>query len=194
MRRAAIGGTVRRTGAGLALAAIASAPAFAAEDGQVVSGEATFTQNGSVLQIDTATPQTIINWWGGFDIAPGTTVQINQPSSLSNTLNQDLSSDPTWIQGTLLSNGGVWIANPVGVFFGDQAIVDVGRLVAGAGTVDAEAFLAGVERFDTSDRARRGRCGCADPRGRLGAARGCRARELRKHQRDGWHDRDGRGR
>ena len=33
------------------------------------------------------------------------------------------------------------------MFFGDQAIVDVGRLVAGAGTVDAGEFLAGVERF-----------------------------------------------
>jgi hypothetical protein len=33
------------------------------------------------------------------------------------------------------------------VFFGDHAIVDVGRLVAGAGTVDAAELLAGTERF-----------------------------------------------
>jgi large exoprotein involved in heme utilization and adhesion len=62
-------------------------------------------------------------------------------------LNNVLSTDPTQIDGMLSSNGQVWIANPVGVFFGDQAIVDVGRLVAAAGNVDAGEFLAGTERF-----------------------------------------------
>src|SRR5262245_31919289 len=136
----------RRAFAWLALAALAPALASATEGEQVVSGQATFTRDGSVLQIDTATPQTVINWRGGFDIAPGATVVINQPSALANTLNYDLSTDVTRIEGSLFSNGGVWIINPVGVFFGDQAIVDVGRLVAGAGLVDAGDFAAGVER------------------------------------------------
>ena len=138
----------RRACAGwLAVAALAHALAFATEGEQVISGEATFTRDGSLLQIDTTTPQTIINWSGGFDIAPGATVQINQPNALSNTLNYDLTTDPSRIEGSLFSNGGVWIINPVGVFFGDHAIVDVGRLVAGGGKIDAGDFLAGTERF-----------------------------------------------
>ena len=54
-----------------------------------------------------------------------------------------LSTDPTRIDGALLSNGEVWIVNPVGVFFGDQAIVDVGGLVA------ADAAHPGIEPCGT---------------------------------------------
>ena len=131
----------------LVLALLAS-PVLAGPQGeQVVSGEATFTRDGDLTVINTSTPQTIVHYLGGFDIAVHETVSINQPDALSNILNYDLSSDPTSIQGRLFSNGGVWIVNPVGVFFGDQAIVDVGRLVAGAGGVADEDFLAGVERL-----------------------------------------------
>jgi filamentous hemagglutinin family protein len=76
------------------------------------------------------------------------TVRIDQPDAASRILNEVLSTDPTSINGALLSNGEVWIVNPVGVFFGDQAIVDVGGLVAAAGQVDTEAFLAGGEHFE----------------------------------------------
>src|SRR6266540_3945391 len=78
----------RRACAGwLAVAALAPALAFATEVEEVISGEATFTRDGSLLQIDTSTPQTIINWSGGFDIAPGATVQIIYSNARSNTLN-----------------------------------------------------------------------------------------------------------
>ena len=46
------------------------------------------------------TPQTIINWGGGFDIGPARRCWINQPDALSNILNYDLSTDPTAIHGS----------------------------------------------------------------------------------------------
>jgi filamentous hemagglutinin family protein len=133
--------------AGLVLALTATAPAIATDGEKVVSGQATFTRDGNVLQIDTSTAQTVINWYGGFNVPVDHTVVFNQPSALSNVANYDLSANPSLIDGTLRSNGGVWIINPVGVFFGDQAVVDVGRLVAGAGKMDPAEFLAGVEHW-----------------------------------------------
>jgi trimeric autotransporter adhesin len=131
----------------LALAILVPAAAAAAPAGEkVVKGEATFTRDGSLTLITTSTPRTIVNY-SSFDIGRSETVRIDQPSRTSMILNNVLSTDPTQIDGMLTSNGQVWIANPVGVFFGDQAIVDVGRLVAAAGTVDTGEFLAGTEHF-----------------------------------------------
>jgi filamentous hemagglutinin family protein len=132
---------------GFALACFGPALAAAAPEGeQVVSGEATFARDGNLTLITTSTPQTIVNY-SSFDIGSSEVVRIDQPSATSRILNNVLSTDPTLINGTLTSNGQVWIANPVGVFFGDQAIVDVGRMVAGAGKVDAAEFVAGVEHW-----------------------------------------------
>jgi filamentous hemagglutinin family protein len=146
-KTATIGRKLRRACAAAALAIAAPRLAGAAPEGeQVVSGEATFTRDGSLTLITTGTPQTIVNYTG-FDIGRGETVRIDQPDASSRILNNVLSVDPTRINGVLTSNGQVWIANPVGVFFGDQAIVDVGRLVAGAGVVDPADFLAGTDRW-----------------------------------------------
>src|SRR5262249_18655995 len=135
--RGTIGRLALRAGARIAVAALAPAVAIARPTGeQVAAGSAAVTREGPLTRIDTGTPQTVINWSGGFDIGAHEIVQINQPSPISNTLNYDLSTDPSRIDGQLLSNGGVWIINPVGVFFGDRAVVDVGRLVAGAGEGD----------------------------------------------------------
>ena len=131
----------------LALAILVPAAAAAAPaDEQVVSGEATFTRDGSLTLITTSTQRTIVNY-SSFDIGRTESVRIDQPGASSKILNNVLSTNPTQIDGVLTSNGQVFIANPVGVFFGDQAIVDVGRLVAAAGTVDAAEFLSGTERF-----------------------------------------------
>jgi filamentous hemagglutinin family protein len=131
----------------IALAALAPAFAGAAPQGeQVVSGNATSVRDGALTVITTTTPQTIVNYTS-FDIGLGEAVRIDQPDAASRFLSNVLSTDPTRINGVLTSNGEVWIANPVGVFFGDHAVIDVGRLVAGAGKVDAAEFLAGVDHW-----------------------------------------------
>ncbi len=134
--------------AGLLIAALAApGVSLAGPEGEnVVSGSAEFERAGDLTVITTHTGRTTIQYTG-FDIAPQEAVRIDQPDATSITLNEVLSTDPTRINGLLSSNGQVWIVNPVGVFFGDQAIVDVGGLVAAAGHVAEEDFLAGVQHF-----------------------------------------------
>jgi filamentous hemagglutinin family protein len=129
------------------LAALPVAPAFAAPSGeQVVQGEATFTQDGNTTIIDTGTHETIVQY-DSFDIYQDEIVEINQPTDDSRILNHIPHGDPTVLNGTLLSNGFVFIVNPAGVFAGDTAIIDVGGLVAAAGDLSYEDFLAGEDRF-----------------------------------------------
>src|SRR5687767_14395093 len=91
-------------GAALVLACFAPVPALAAPEGeQVVSGEASFTRDGSLTLITTGTPQTIVNYTS-FDIGLGETVRIDQPDAASRILNNVLSTDPTLINGVLTSN------------------------------------------------------------------------------------------
>jgi filamentous hemagglutinin family protein len=122
--------------------------ALAGPEGEnVVSGGADFVRDGDLTLITTHTQQTVVEY-SSFDIGVLETVQIDQPDAASRILNQVLSTDPTLVEGRLFSNGQVWIVNPVGVFFGGQAIVDVGGLVAAAGQVDQQEFLDGIERFE----------------------------------------------
>ena len=140
----------RRSTAWLLLACLQVFPpgiAFAGPEGeQVVSGSADFHREGNLTHITTHTPETIVNYTG-FDIGVHETVRIDQPGAHARILNNVLSTDPTFLDGQLVSNGQVWIVNPVGVFVGDRAIIDVGSLVAAAGHVDHEDFLAGVDRI-----------------------------------------------
>ncbi|HKK51675.1 MAG TPA: filamentous hemagglutinin N-terminal domain-containing protein, partial [Myxococcota bacterium] len=50
---------------------------------------------------------------------------------------------PSQLNGTVLSNGTVAFSNPYGIFIGNEAVLDVGSLVAIAGDVSRESFLAG---------------------------------------------------
>ena len=113
--------------------------------GQVVSGAASFTQDGN-LTVITAGNRSIINYQT-FDIAKGETVQFVQPNAHSTVLNRVLTPDPTNIFGTLESNGIVIIANPYGVFFQNGAVVNVGGLIAGAGQISNADFAAGKVHF-----------------------------------------------
>jgi filamentous hemagglutinin family protein len=82
------------------------------------------------------------------DIARDESVHAEQPTSDSRLLIRVLSgTPPTDISGKLSSNAIVYILNTAGVFFGNEAVVDVGRLVAGAGALSNEDFLAGRDHF-----------------------------------------------
>jgi filamentous hemagglutinin family protein len=124
--------------------------AIAAPTGEnVVHGEATFSRDGNETLIETGTDETIIDY-DGFDILADEVVRIDQPHSDSRTLNRVPFGDPSQIDGSLLSNGIVYILNPAGVFVGDTAIIDVNGLVAAAGNLSNEDFLAGNDLFALS--------------------------------------------
>ena len=115
------------------------------ENETIVRGDVTFIRNGDHTIIQ-ASDGSIINYVS-FDILPWETVQFIQPSHLSRVLNRITGPDPTVIQGTLLSNGQVYIVNPAGVYFTGSSVVNVGGLYAAAGDMSNYRFINGVNRF-----------------------------------------------
>ena len=119
---------------------------FSAPQGaQVVNGNVSISQSGSVTTIH-ASNNSIINYQS-FDIQRQETVQFVQPGSTARVLNRITSQFPTNINGALLANGQVYISNPAGIYFGPDAYINVGRLVAAAGTITNADFLNNIDQF-----------------------------------------------
>jgi filamentous hemagglutinin family protein len=112
----------------------------------VAHGSAAVSQSGSVTTIRTGTNNTIL-YFSKFDIAAGSTVNFAQPSAAGRVLDHVTSPAPSMINGTLRSNGSVYLVNPAGVIFGAGAVVDVNRFYAAAASFSNQDFLAGVDHF-----------------------------------------------
>lgn len=125
---------------------LAAAPALAGPEGeQVVRGNVRFERRGNEMWI-TAGRNSIINY-RSFNIAGNETVRFIQPDANSRVLNRVTTAAPTIIDGSLFANGRVYIVNPAGVYFGQNAVVDVNALHAAAGTMTNSDFLGNVDRF-----------------------------------------------
>jgi filamentous hemagglutinin family protein len=142
-RRSLLAGTAL---AGVAMALGGGALANPANP-TVVHGVAGFTSSGSVLEVTQGTDKAIIDW-RGFDIAAGETTRFVQPGSGSIALNRVGGTTASAINGSLTSNGRIFLINPNGILFGAGSNVDVGALVATTADVANDRFLAGDYRFD----------------------------------------------
>ncbi len=111
----------------------------------VVSGQASFAQQGKVLTV-TNSPNAIIQW-SGFSIQAGEVTRFVQQNSSSSVLNRITGQDPSLILGTLQSNGKVYLLNPNGILFGAGAQVEVGGLVASTLAITDADFIAGQRRY-----------------------------------------------
>ncbi|MBZ2208521.1 two-partner secretion domain-containing protein [Massilia soli] len=112
---------------------------------QVVSGQATFGQQGNVFTI-TNTPNAIINWQS-FSVKPGEVTRFVQQSADSAVLNRITGQDPSQILGALQSNGQVFLLNPNGIMFGRDARIDVNGLTASTLNLSDADFLSGRRNF-----------------------------------------------
>jgi filamentous hemagglutinin family protein len=112
----------------------------------VVEGSASVSQAGSITSINQSSNRAIINW-GGFSIAPGETVNFNQPASTAATLNRVTGNEASIISGALNANGLVYIVNSAGVLFNKGAQVNVGGLVASTLDISNQDFMAGNSTF-----------------------------------------------
>jgi filamentous hemagglutinin family protein len=113
----------------------------------VVHGGATFSNPAAnILNVQTLTPQTIINW-GSFSISVGELTRFIQPSAVSAVLNRVVGQDPSQILGALQSNGRVFLINPNGILFGAGAQIDVAGLVASTLNLSNADFLSGRLNF-----------------------------------------------
>ncbi len=135
----------RSTARPLLLAILAGTASGQPVGEQVVAGQANFSRAGSLTEI-TAADNTIINYQS-FNIGANETVRFVQPGADARVLNRVLGQDPTRIDGSLISNGRVYIVNEQGVYFGSRAIVDVGAIHAAAGQMTDADFLGGIDRF-----------------------------------------------
>ena len=116
--------------------------------GDVVrSGEATVqrSDDNKSMEINQSTKRVAIDW-KNFDIANDERVNFRQPDAQSIALNRVTGDAKSVIDGQLTGNGQVFVVNPNGVLFGQNASVDVGSLVASTARV-SDAAMAG---FGTS--------------------------------------------
>lgn len=140
------GASLRAAVAGLAVALLVAPPALAGpKGGKVASGRVKIKQHGHKTRIKASDGAAID--WDSFDIGAGEKVRFVQPDRKARVLNRVDDSAPTRIDGRLRANGQVYIVNSAGVYFGGEAVVDVGRLVAAGGVMRLDDFRDGVDRF-----------------------------------------------
>ncbi len=130
------------------IGALISTPSYANPQGaNVVHGTVTFDPiNASQLNI-TNSANAIINWQS-FGIDVNQITRFIQPSASSAVLNRVIGQDPSLILGQLLSNGRVFLINPNGVVFGQQAVVDTAGLIASTLNMTDQDFLNGKLNFE----------------------------------------------
>ena len=105
---------------------------FTFDNYSIQSGQASFSNLNGELQI-TASDEAVIKYGSGFDIPTGETVRFIQPSSQASVINNITNQIPTQIDGNLYGNGKVILLNDSGIVFGENAVVEVGKLHAIAG-------------------------------------------------------------
>ncbi len=125
------------------LAALQARVVFAApHGGQVVAGSATISKSANALLIRQSTDRAIINWTD-FSIDPSETVRFALPSASSAVLNRVTSLTPSELNGSLLSNGQVYLINPSGILIGPTGRINVQSFTASTLDVNSTTFLAG---------------------------------------------------
>jgi trimeric autotransporter adhesin len=106
-------------------------------------GQATIQHNGQQMVIQQATPKSIIHWQS-FGIAADESLHLIQPAQ-GMALYRVIGNDASRIYGQLNATGRLFLINPNGILFGQNAQVNVGGMVASTLNLDNIDFL--NERF-----------------------------------------------
>ncbi|WP_159077409.1 YDG domain-containing protein [Polynucleobacter rarus] len=110
--------------------------------GVVNAGVATINQSQNTLNINQSSQNAVIGW-KTFNVGSNATVNFNQPSASSATLNVVNGSSKSMIDGAVNANGQVIFSNQNGVVFGKNAEVNVGGMVATTMNINQDEFMAG---------------------------------------------------
>jgi filamentous hemagglutinin family protein len=150
----------------ISLPAFAIDPNALPQNGAVVGGAGSISSAGNQMRVTQNSQNMIVNWQS-FNIGKDAGVNFAQPNSQSNALNRVMSADPSYIMGSLTSNGRVFLVNPSGVMFGNGAQVNVGSLVASTLDISNSNFMSGSYIFEKN-----GSAGSVVNQGNIKAANG----------------------
>ncbi len=120
------------------------------DGGKVIDGSASIYKQGSTLNIDQSTDKAIIDW-NSFSVGKDNTVNFNQPSRESATLNRVTGSFTSEIAGRINANGSVFLVNPNGILITADGVIDTGNFVASTLDIDNNDFLNSNYTFTKSD-------------------------------------------
>ncbi|MFI5447005.1 beta strand repeat-containing protein [Polaromonas sp. UC242_47] len=112
----------------------------------VTSGNATFTQNGNVLNINQTTQQAIATATS-FSVGANALVDVHQLNSSAALLVRVTGGDPSQILGQIRADGALWLINQAGIMVGPGARIDVARFIASSLNVSDSDFLANRLNF-----------------------------------------------
>jgi len=112
----------------------------------VTSGSATITQSGNHLNIVETSKSATINW-SSFSLAPGEVIQFFQPNAQSSILNRVTGNSASFLNGSLLANGVVYLVNPNGINIGRLGNINVGSFIATTSNITDANFMAGKYVF-----------------------------------------------
>ncbi|MFZ2276369.1 MAG: filamentous hemagglutinin N-terminal domain-containing protein, partial [Prosthecobacter sp.] len=113
--------------------------------GVVVLGDAQIQNTfPGLTTIHQQTDRAVIDW-STFNIASGEHTNFIVPDVNSATLNRVLDGGPSLLNGTLTSNGQLFLINASGIIFGQGSVVDVAGLTASTLDLSNRMFMAGGE-------------------------------------------------
>ena len=93
------------------------------------NGSATIATSGQTTTIEQSSQDVTIDWTS-FDVDLGETVTFNQPNTSSIAINNIGGTSVSNIQGSITSNGQVFLSNPNGFLFGAKSSVNTGSFLA----------------------------------------------------------------
>uniref|UniRef100_Q3ARQ8 Filamentous hemagglutinin-like protein n=1 Tax=Chlorobium chlorochromatii (strain CaD3) TaxID=340177 RepID=Q3ARQ8_CHLCH len=114
--------------------------------GVITAGSGSIATNGNSMTIQQSSQKMVANW-NNFNVGSDASVRFQQPNASAAALNRIAGQNPSQILGSLSANGRVFLINPSGIVFGQNARVDVGGLVASTLDISDYDFLAGNFAF-----------------------------------------------
>ena len=131
--------------ASLAVTAMLASPTQAGPSGgQVTTGQGAISDSADTTTINQSSNNLSVNWQS-FNVSANETVNFIQPSATAIAVNRILDTNGSKIMGNINANGQVYLINPNGILFGQNAQVNVGALVAS--TLDiADASLSNTQQ------------------------------------------------
>ncbi len=114
--------------------------------GQIVGGAGNIQQAGLNTVINQSSALLAIDW-NSFNLSSDERVSYIQPGIASIALNRILDQNASQIHGRIDANGHIVLVNPNGIFFGQNASLNVGGLIASGLDIDPAEFMNGNYLF-----------------------------------------------